>query len=47
VTVAAVLSSTAPLFAVPLGILFLGERLSPTAALGAVVTVIGIVVLEL
>jgi drug/metabolite transporter (DMT)-like permease len=47
VTVAAVLSSTAPLFAVPLGILFLGERLSPTAAVGAAVTVIGIVVLEL
>jgi len=35
VTVAAVLSSTAPLFAVPLGILFLKERLSAAAIAGA------------
>jgi DME family drug/metabolite transporter len=47
VTVAAVLSSTAPLFAVPLGIVFLGERASPMATLGAAVTVVGIVVLKL
>jgi drug/metabolite transporter, DME family len=47
VTVAAVLSSTAPLFAIPLGVLFLHERLSPIVALGAVITIIGIVVLKL
>ena len=47
VAVAAVLSSTAPLFAVPLGVVFLGERLSPMAAIGAAVTVVGIVVLKL
>jgi drug/metabolite transporter (DMT)-like permease len=47
VTVASVLSSTAPLFAIPLGVVFLGERLPPAAVLGAVVTVAGIVVLRL
>ena len=47
VAVASVLSSTAPLFAVPLGIVFLNERLPPLALLGAVVTVAGIVVLRL
>src|SRR2546426_1182234 len=44
---AAVLSSTAPLFAVPLGIVFLGERLPLLAMIGAAVTVAGIVVLRL
>ena len=47
VTVASVLSSTAPLFAIPLGVVFLGERLPLLAVLGAVVTVAGIVVLRL
>lgn len=47
VTVASVLSSTAPLFAIPLGVVFLGERLPAVALLGAVVTVAGIVVLRL
>src|SRR5881409_354079 len=46
VAVAAVLSSTAPLFAVPLGIVFLGERLPTLALLGVVVTVAGIAVLR-
>ena len=47
VAMASVLSSTAPLFAVPLGIVFLNERLPAVALLGAVVTVAGIVVLRL
>ena len=47
VTVASVLTSTAPLFAIPLGVVFLGERLPLLAVLGAVVTVSGIVVLRL
>ncbi len=47
VVVATVLSSTAPLFAIPLGAVFLGERLSPAVALGAAVAVAGIVVLNL
>jgi drug/metabolite transporter (DMT)-like permease len=47
VAVATVLSSTAPLFAVPLGVVFLGERLPVLALLGAAVTVAGIVVLRL
>ncbi|HEY3098062.1 MAG TPA: EamA family transporter [Methylomirabilota bacterium] len=47
VAVATVLSSTAPLFAVPLGVVFLHERLPALALLGAVVSVAGIVVLRL
>ena len=47
VAVATVLSSTAPLFAIPLGLLFLGERLTRPALAGALVTVAGIVVLQL
>ena len=47
VTVATVLSSTAPMFAIPLGALFLGERLAPRAVLGVVVTVAGIGMLQL
>jgi drug/metabolite transporter, DME family len=47
VAVATVLSSTAPLFAVPLGVVFLGERLPPLALLGAAVAVAGVVVLKL
>ena len=46
VTVSAVLSSTAPLFAIPLGWAFLGERLSLPTVLGGAVTVAGIVVLQ-
>jgi len=46
VAVATVLSSTAPVFAVPLGLVFLGERLAPTAVIGTVVAVIGIGVLR-
>jgi drug/metabolite transporter (DMT)-like permease len=47
VAVGAVLSSTAPLFAIPLGVMFLGERVSATMILGAVIAVAGIVVLQL
>jgi drug/metabolite transporter (DMT)-like permease len=47
VAVATVLSSAAPLFAVPLGVIFLGERLPPIAFVGAGVAVAGIVVLKL
>jgi DME family drug/metabolite transporter len=47
VAVAAVLSSTAPMFAIPLARVFFGERLSRPALLGAGVTVAGIVVLQL
>jgi drug/metabolite transporter (DMT)-like permease len=46
VTVATVLSSTAPMFAIPLGLIFLGERLAVRPAVGAVVTVAGMVVLQ-
>jgi drug/metabolite transporter (DMT)-like permease len=47
VTVSTVLSSTAPLFAIPLGWAFLGEKLSATAVLGGLVTVAGIIVLQI
>jgi drug/metabolite transporter (DMT)-like permease len=47
VAVGAVLSSTAPLFALPLGVIFLGERVSGWTIAGAVVAVGGIVVLQL
>ena len=47
VAVAAVLSSTAPLFAIPLGLIFLGERLTARAVLGTLVTVAGLGVLQL
>jgi drug/metabolite transporter (DMT)-like permease len=46
VAVGSVLSSTAPLFALPLGVIFLDERISAWTVLGAVVTVAGIVVLQ-
>ena len=46
VTVTAVLSSTAPMFALPLGALFLGERPGARAVLGAAITVLGIAVLH-
>ena len=47
VTVGAVLSSTAPLFAIPLGVIFLGERASILMIAGAVIATAGIVVLQL
>ncbi|HXG16567.1 MAG TPA: DMT family transporter [Calidithermus sp.] len=47
VAIATVLSATAPLFAIPLGVLFLREPLTPAALGGALITVAGIVVLQL
>ena len=47
VAVASVLASTAPMFAIPLAVVFLGERLTARAILGAAVTVAGIVLLQL
>ena len=47
VAVATVLSSTAPLFAIPLGAMFLRERLPALGWAGAGLTVVGIVVLRL
>ncbi len=46
VAVTTVLSSTAPMFAIPLGMIFLGERLSAAGVLGTVVTVAGIAILQ-
>ena len=46
VAVATVLSSTAPMFAMPLGLVFLGERVTVWAVIGTLVTVIGIAVLQ-
>ncbi len=43
--VATALASTAPLFAIPVGLLFLGERLQVRAVLGAILTVGGIALL--
>jgi len=47
VAVGSVLSSTAPMFALPLGVIFLGERISIWTVLGSLVAVAGIVVLQL
>jgi drug/metabolite transporter, DME family len=47
VGVATVLSATAPMFAIPLGALYLGERMTVTAAVGTLLTVAGITVLNL
>ena len=47
VAVGAVLSSTAPLFAIPLGVMFYGERVTPAILVGALLAVAGIVVLQL
>jgi drug/metabolite transporter (DMT)-like permease len=47
VGVATVLSATAPMFAIPLGALYLGERMTVAAALGTLLTVAGIAVLSL
>ncbi len=46
VAVATVLSSTAPIFALPLGFFFLGERVAPIAVVGIILTIIGIAVLQ-
>jgi len=46
VAVATVLSATAPMFAIPLGLIFLGERLTPAVLLGSIATVAGIAVLQ-
>jgi len=46
VAIGSVLSATAPLFALPLGVIFLGERVSAWTVLGALVAVAGIVVLN-
>ena len=46
IAVAAVLSSTAPLFAIPLGLIFLGERLTARAVFGTLVTVAGLALLQ-
>lgn len=47
VAVAAVLSSAAPLFALPLGLIFLGERVTRWALVGTALAVIGVAVLQL
>jgi DME family drug/metabolite transporter len=47
VAIGAVLSSTAPLFALPLGVIFLGERVSVSMVGGALLAVAGIAVLQL
>jgi len=47
VAIATVLSSTAPMFAIPLGLAFLGERLAPRAIVGSIVTVSGIAIIQL
>ena len=44
--VASVMTSTAPLFGIPLARLFLGERVSPQIALGAGLPVVGIILVE-
>jgi DME family drug/metabolite transporter len=47
VIVATVLSSTSPMFALGLGAMFLGERLTLGAVVGALLTIAGIVVLDI
>ena len=46
ITVATVLSSTAPMFAIPLGMLLLGERPTARSVIGTAITVAGIAVLH-
>jgi drug/metabolite transporter (DMT)-like permease len=45
--VAAVMTSTAPLFGIPLACIFLGERVTSRIALGAALTVLGIILVGL
>jgi drug/metabolite transporter (DMT)-like permease len=47
VAVGSVLSSTAPVFALPLGVMFLGERIAPSTVAGVLLAVAGVVVLQL
>jgi drug/metabolite transporter (DMT)-like permease len=47
VAIGSILSSVAPMFAIPLGAAFLGERLSPGAVLGVLVTILGVAILQL
>jgi len=47
VAMGSILSSVAPMFAIPLGAIFLGERLSLGAVLGVLVTIVGLAVLQL
>jgi DME family drug/metabolite transporter len=47
VAVAAVLSSTAPLFALPLGLIFLGERVTRSALAGTTLAVTGVALIQL
>lgn len=47
VAVASVLSSTAPMFAIPLAVIFLDERVTFRAFLGIVLTLAGIILLQL
>jgi DME family drug/metabolite transporter len=47
VAVGTVLSSTAPMWAVPLAYVGLGERLSPLALAGLAITIVGIIALQL
>jgi DME family drug/metabolite transporter len=47
VAVAAVLSSTAPLFALPLGLIFLGERVTRPALVGTALAVSGVALIQL
>jgi len=47
VAVGSVLSSTAPVFALPLGVIFLGERIAALTVLGVLLALAGIVVLQL
>jgi len=47
VAVAAVLSSTAPLFALPLGLIFLGERVTRAALVGTALAVSGVALIQL
>ena len=47
VAVASILSSTAPMFAIPFAVVFLGERITLRAFLGIVLTLAGIIVLQL
>jgi drug/metabolite transporter (DMT)-like permease len=46
VAVGTVLSSTAPLFSIPLGLWFSGERFHPATAAGAIITVTGITLMQ-
>jgi len=47
VAIGTVLSSTAPMWAMLLGVIGFGDRLGATAIAGLIITVIGIVVLQL